>query len=76
MQKLNRTMLNKGEKRVFLCGETGRAEVIRLNRDRSENNSYFDEIKRGDFVEVEGIYKKGTLLRAGRETVVRPAALI
>lgn len=69
-------IINKGEKRVYLCGENGRVEVMKLDKEKSESNRYFDEIKRGDFLEVDGIYKKGALFRIGMETVVKPVALI
>ena len=57
----------KGEKRVFLCGEAGRIEVGRLDRERSALNALFDSLKRGELVKIEGLLKKGALFRIGQE---------
>lgn len=61
-------MSTKGEKRVFVCGKRGRVQLGRLNRDKSEANADFDNIKRGDVISVEGLNIKGTLLRVGPES--------
>ena len=60
-------LVMKGDKRIYLCGKGGRIEVGRLDRERSDSNSFFDDLKRGDIVEIEGLYKKGALFRVGKE---------
>ncbi len=60
----------KGEKRGFLCGGQGRIEVGRLDRNKSESNAAFDGLKRGGIVRIEGLVKKGTLFRIGKEAQV------
>ncbi|MDH3973924.1 MAG: hypothetical protein OEV42_06555 [Deltaproteobacteria bacterium] len=61
-------LVMKGEKRVFLCGHRGRIQLGRLNRDKSEKNGHFDDLRRGDIVQIKGVYAKGSLLRIGRES--------
>ncbi len=63
----------KGEKRAWLCNETGRPEVGRLDRERSEANAALDEWHRGAIVRVEGLARKEG--KDGKRVVARiPAA--
>lgn len=64
-------LIMKGERKVFLCGQRGRIQLGRLDRDLSDANRQFDEIRRGDIVEVKGIYQKGEVLRIDKEGSVR-----
>jgi hypothetical protein len=48
----------KGEKRAWLCNETGRNEVGRLDREASGQNSTFASWHRGAIVRVEEIVRK------------------
>jgi ribosomal protein RSM22 (predicted rRNA methylase) len=57
----------KGEKRAWLCNETGRPEVGRQDRLRSETNAAFDEWHRGAIVRISEIVRKE---RKERETTV------
>ncbi len=57
----------KGEKRAWLCNETGRPEVGRLDRMRSPSNAAFDDWHRGAIVRIDQIARKD---RKGRETTV------
>lgn len=57
----------KGEKRVWLCNETGRPEVGRLDRERSEANTAVDEWHRGAIVRIDQIVRKD---RKGREAAI------
>lgn len=57
----------KGEKRAWLCNETGRPEVGRLDRERSEINAAFDAWHRGAIVRVEQIVRRD---RRGRQGLV------
>ncbi len=60
-------LVMKGERKLFLCGQRGRIQLGRLDRDLSKSNMQFDEIRRGDIVEVQGIYQKGQVLRINKE---------
>ena len=71
----------KGEKRAWLCNETGRPEVGRQDRLRSESNAPVDEWHRGAIVRISEIVRKtkdgqqSTLGRIGKEAsveIVRP----
>jgi len=57
----------KGEKRAWLCNETGRPEVGRLDRERSETNAAFDDWHRGAIVRIEEIVRRE---RKGRESTI------
>jgi len=48
----------KGEKRVWLCNETGRPEVGRLDRKASPHNAALDSWHRGAIVQIERIVRK------------------
>ena len=64
-------LVMKGDKRLYLCGERGRIQVGRLDRERSDSNETFDKLKRGDVVFVEGLKEKGSLFRIGEESSVK-----
>lgn len=57
----------KGEKRAWLCNETGRPEVGRQDRLRSEANEAVDDWHRGAIVRISEIVRKE---RKGRESTV------
>lgn len=48
----------KGEKRAWLCNETGRPEVGRLDRMASPHNAAVDSWHRGAIVQIERIVRK------------------
>jgi hypothetical protein len=48
----------KGEKRAWLCNETGRPEVGRLDRKASLQNAAVDSWHRGAIVQIERIVRK------------------
>lgn len=48
----------KGEKRAWLCNETGRPEVGRLDRKASPQNAAVDSWHRGAIVQIERIVRK------------------
>lgn len=57
----------KGEKRAWLCNESGRPEVGRLDRMRLPVNAAFDEWHRGAIVRVDQIERRD---RKGRESTI------
>ena len=71
----------KGEKRVWLCDDTGRPEVGRQDKERSISNAPFDQWHRGAIVRVSEIVRKtkkngpstvGRILSSGIAEIVRP----
>jgi ribosomal protein RSM22 (predicted rRNA methylase) len=48
----------KGEKRAWLCNETGRSEIGRQDRLASTQNAAFDDWHRGDIVQIKRIVRK------------------
>ncbi|MGZ9133256.1 MAG: small ribosomal subunit Rsm22 family protein [Nitrospira sp.] len=72
----------KGEKRAWLCNETGRSEIGRQDRLASPQNVAFDDWHRGAIVQIEKIVhkeQKGKVSALGRieqdvaVRIVRPA---
>ncbi len=72
----------KGEKRVWLCDETGRSEVGRQDKERSPSNAAFERWHRGAIVRVDEIVRKerkgrpamvGRILSSGVTEIIRPA---
>lgn len=72
----------KGEKRVWLCDETGRSEIGRQDKEQSTSNAYFDYWHRGAIVRVSEIVRNnrkgrpamvGRILSSGTAEIVRPA---
>jgi len=63
-------MATKGISKAYLCGKRGRIEVSRLDRDQSPANEFFDQMKRGDLVRLEGLTPKGEGWRIGRDSRV------
>lgn len=72
----------KGEKRVWLCDETGRSEVGRQDKEASPSNAAFEGWHRGAIVRVDDIIRKerkgrpamvGRILSSGIAEVIRPA---
>lgn len=71
----------KGEKRVWLCDETGRPEIGRQDKERSLSNTSFDDWHRGAIVRVSEIVRKdrkgrpamvGRIVSSGTAEIVRP----
>ena len=71
----------KGEKRAWLCNETGRPEVGRLDRKASPHNAAVDSWHRGAIVQIEQIVRKerdgkvsalGRIERDAAVEIVRP----
>lgn len=74
---VSEVMKMKGEKRAWLCNETGRPLVGRLDKARSEANAPFDGWHRGAIVRVDQIERRGQVGRIGASTVadlIRPIA--
>jgi len=45
----------KGRKRCFLCTPTGRIELVRLNKLKTQVNRKFDRISKGDIISFENL---------------------
>jgi len=58
----------KGEKRAWLCNETGRPEIGRQDRLVSPQNAAFDDWHRGAIVQIERIVRKE---KAGKVSALR-----
>lgn len=66
----------KGEQRAWLCHEQGRPEVGRLDRERSEDNSHFDDWHRGAIVRVEDLGPASNPASGGSLTRIRKTTTV
>ena len=60
----------KGKKRVWICSDQGRHPVARLDRQAAPHNAAFDELRRGDLVQLHGLQRRGDGLRIGPDATV------
>ncbi|HEX4383994.1 MAG TPA: small ribosomal subunit Rsm22 family protein, partial [Myxococcales bacterium] len=60
----------KGKRRVWVCSDEGRLAAVRLDRDASEENAAFDELRRGDLVQLGRVEPRGDGLRLGKDSKV------
>lgn len=57
-----------GKLRYFGCGPAGRHPLIRLQKERTDENAAFDTLERGDIVQAEGLTLAGDGRRVGPTT--------
>ncbi|MDO8518679.1 MAG: small ribosomal subunit Rsm22 family protein, partial [Deltaproteobacteria bacterium] len=50
---ISNPMPSKGKKELVLCGPPGRYHITRLDKNATATNRIFDEIKRGDLIELD-----------------------
>jgi Mitochondrial small ribosomal subunit Rsm22 len=60
----------KGKKRLWVCNDSGREPLVRLDRDRAPANAALDELERGDLVRASGVEPRGDGLRVGSASTV------
>lgn len=63
-------MVEKGRLRLFGCGPAGRHPLVRLDRERTEDNAEFDQARRGDIIVVGKTEPAGDGLRVTGATRV------
>ena len=66
MRVVSDRLRSKGKLELFGCGDPGYVRLTRLERDASPINQVFEELRRGDVVELE---QAGA--RIGRDSAVR-----
>ena len=62
---VSEVMVMKGDRRAWLCNETGRSLVGRLEKARSGVNAAFDRWHRGAIIQVDQIERRGAVGRIG-----------
>ncbi|MDD5435122.1 MAG: small ribosomal subunit Rsm22 family protein [Nitrospira sp.] len=67
-------LISKGKKEFYVCGSTGRRLIVRLDKDISPSNNTFEELGRGDIVNLKGLTDEGKRLIVRKETIVRLTA--
>jgi ribosomal protein RSM22 (predicted rRNA methylase) len=60
----------KGKRRVWVCNDDGRLPAVLLDRDASEDNALFTELRRGDLVQLGKVEPRGDGLRLGKDSKV------
>lgn len=63
-------LASKGKLEYYLCGQDGRRRVVRLDKDRTDANSRFNVLRRGDFVLFKGHIDEGSRLKITKGTEV------
>ncbi len=61
---------DKGRLRLFVCGDDGRYELIRLNRHRAAENGALDRAARGSALAIAGAERAGQSLRVTPATTI------
>jgi len=57
---ISNLLTEKGKQKCFLCTQTGRQLLVRLNKNRTASNELFGKIQKGDIVSVSNaVNKKG-----------------
>ena len=72
---VSEVMAMKGDRRVWLCNETGRPLVGRLDKARSDANAALERWHRGAIVRVEHIERRagiGRIENSTRVELIRP----
>jgi ribosomal protein RSM22 (predicted rRNA methylase) len=64
-------MDEKGRSKLFACGPRGRHLVTRLNKHAERRNGAWDQLHRGDVIELTGLEDRGDGLRVTTESTVR-----
>jgi ribosomal protein RSM22 (predicted rRNA methylase) len=67
---ISRRIKEKGKTKCYLCAARGRMEMVRLDKDRSESNSAFDEIRQGDVIRIENAEMRERYMKIRKETTV------
>ncbi len=61
---------SKGKIEFYICGTGGRKMITRLDKDRTEANRLFEEMKRGAIVGFERLIDEGKRFKVGPETEI------
>lgn len=61
----------KGRRKAYVCNDHGRCECLKNNRDDSDKNEVFDELKLYDVVQINGLAEKKQIKQIQKETVVK-----
>jgi len=67
---VSRRLKEKGKMKCYLCTPEGRFEMVRLDKDRSESNAAFDEIRQGDVLSFEDAELKEGRVIIKKETII------
>lgn len=63
-------LVSKGKIEFYICGDSKRRAVTRLNKDKTSANEAFEYLRRGDMVGLEGLIGEGGRLKVGKETLI------
>ncbi|MDZ4696602.1 MAG: small ribosomal subunit Rsm22 family protein [Deltaproteobacteria bacterium] len=60
----------KGRMKIFACGASGRNAFVLQKRDRNDSNRAFEDLARGDVIQIDRTTESGDGLRLGPDSVV------
>jgi ribosomal protein RSM22 (predicted rRNA methylase) len=63
-------LVSKGKIEFYLCGESGRRLVTRLDKDATTQNETFERLQRGNVAGFEQLVDEGKRYKVGKETKV------
>ncbi len=64
-------LISKGKMEFYICGSMGRKLIVRLDKDRSDLNRRFADLRRGDLVKFEELKDDGKRLRVEKGSSVK-----
>lgn len=70
MRVMSPPLSANGTQSIYLCGADGFSEAMRLNRHKSVDNGAFDDLHRGDIVQLSNVGEKGGKWRVESDTLV------
>ena len=68
-------LISKGKIEFYLCGAGGRRLITRQDKDRTDANHVFEDLRRGAVVSFEHLIDEGKRYKVGKDTVVRTAVM-
>lgn len=68
---ISNLLKEKGKQKCFLCTPTGRMELVRLNKNRTECNKTFGRIRKGDMISVRHLVEKRGYWHVAHDTEIR-----
>lgn len=63
-------LISKGKMEFYICGAGGRRMVIRQDKDKTDGNANFEDLRRGDIVRFEGVADEIKRLKVEKSTKV------
>ncbi|MDO8445959.1 MAG: small ribosomal subunit Rsm22 family protein [Deltaproteobacteria bacterium] len=63
-------LISKGKMEFYVCGKEGRRLIARLDKDKTNLNGTFDDLRRGDVVRLKGVVDTRKRLKVGKDSSI------